>query len=77
MKELRALDCGAEILPEARIVDNGAIVVAAGVSAGIDAALHLVSTLLGREIAERTALSMQYEWTCGDADGRKVVRVAR
>lgn len=76
MDELRALESGAEVLPEARIVDNGSIVVAAGVSAGIDAALHLVSRLLGRELAEQTALYMQYEWAGADAEGRKLVRIA-
>jgi transcriptional regulator GlxA family with amidase domain len=75
MSELRTLNCGADILPEARIVDNGSVVVAAGVSAGIDAALHIVSRLLGRKLAEQTALYMQYEWTCADVDGRRVVQV--
>lgn len=75
MDELRALETGAHILPEARIVDNGSIVVAAGVSAGIDAALHVVSRLFGRKQAERTALYMQYEWTCAEVDGVKVVKV--
>ena len=76
MDELRALETGAHILPDARIVDNGAIVVAAGVSAGIDAALHVVSRLLGRKQAERAALYMQYEWTCAEVDGVKVVNAA-
>jgi transcriptional regulator GlxA family with amidase domain len=72
--ELRALDSRAEILPDARIVDNGRLVISAGVSAGIDAALHVVSRLLGREVAEQTARYMQYEWTCREVDGRIVVR---
>jgi transcriptional regulator GlxA family with amidase domain len=75
MDELRTLNCGADILPEARIVDNGSVIVAAGVSAGIDAALHIVSRILGKKLAEQTALYMQYEWTCTDVDGRKVVQV--
>jgi transcriptional regulator GlxA family with amidase domain len=73
--ELRALDSGAEILPDARIVDNGRLIISAGVSAGIDAALYIVSRLLGRELAEQTASYMQYEWTCREVDGRKVVKV--
>lgn len=48
--------------PGRRWVDNGKIVTAAGVSAGIDAALHLVSRLLGRAWAERTAHYMEYRW---------------
>jgi transcriptional regulator GlxA family with amidase domain len=62
--ELEALDAGAEIFPDARIVDNGRIVVSAGVSAGIDAALHVVARLLGREHAQATAAMMQYESAC-------------
>ena len=75
MGELRALDSGAEILPDARIVDNGRLIISAGVSAGIDAALHIVSRLLGPDAAAQTARYMQYEWTCREVDGRKVVRV--
>jgi transcriptional regulator GlxA family with amidase domain len=66
MNELRALSTGAEILPRARIVDNGRLVVSAGVSAGIDAALHIVCRLLGRQQAESTAREMDYDWIYGD-----------
>lgn len=45
-----------------RFVDNGKVVTAAGVSAGIDASLHLVDRLLGREVAQRTARYMEYKW---------------
>ena len=45
-----------------RFVDNGKIVTAAGVSAGIDAALHVVDRLLGREVAQKTARYMEYRW---------------
>ena len=34
----------------------------AGVSAGIDGALHVVDRLLGRKAAERTAHYMEYRW---------------
>jgi transcriptional regulator GlxA family with amidase domain len=61
MDELRALDCAA-VLPDARIVDNGRIITSAGVSAGIDAALHIVSRLLGHGAAIDTARYMQYDW---------------
>jgi transcriptional regulator GlxA family with amidase domain len=66
MDELRALPTEAEILPRARIVDNGRLVVSAGVSAGIDAALHIVCRLLGRQQAEATAREMDYDWIYGD-----------
>jgi transcriptional regulator GlxA family with amidase domain len=46
-----------------RFVDSGAIITTAGVSAGIDGALHTVARLLGRNVADRTARYMQYAWT--------------
>jgi transcriptional regulator GlxA family with amidase domain len=46
-----------------RFVDNGHILTTAGVSAGIDGALHLVARLLGRAAADRTARYMEYHWT--------------
>lgn len=47
---------------DVRFVDNGHIVTAAGISAGIDGALHLVDRLLGHECARTTARRMEYEW---------------
>lgn len=46
-----------------RFIDNGKIVTTAGVSAGIDGALHVVARLLGRAVADRTARYMEYRWT--------------
>jgi transcriptional regulator GlxA family with amidase domain len=46
-----------------RFVDEGRVVATAGVSAGIDGALHVVARLLGREVADRTARYMEYRWT--------------
>jgi putative intracellular protease/amidase len=45
-----------------RFVDNGKVVTAAGVSAGIDAALHVVSRMLGEDSAKATAKYMEYAW---------------
>jgi transcriptional regulator GlxA family with amidase domain len=45
-----------------RFVDNGKVVTAAGVSAGIDASLHMVERLLGKETARETARYMEYNW---------------
>ena len=44
-----------------RYVDNGRVITAAGVSAGIDASLHLVERLLGAGMADGTAAYMEYE----------------
>jgi transcriptional regulator GlxA family with amidase domain len=76
MDELRALDSGAEILPHARIVDNGSLITSAGVSAGIDAALYAVSRLIGEARAHVTARYMQYDWRCCHVDGEAVVSVS-
>ena len=45
-----------------RFVDNGKIVTSAGVSAGIDGALHVVERLLGKKAAQDTARYMEYRW---------------
>jgi transcriptional regulator GlxA family with amidase domain len=46
-----------------RFVDNGRIVTTAGVSAGIDGALHVVARLVGRSAADQTARYMEYHWS--------------
>jgi transcriptional regulator GlxA family with amidase domain len=45
-----------------RIIDNGRIIVSAGISAGIDMSLYVVSKLLGREHGIETAQYMEYDW---------------
>lgn len=50
-----------EIVEQTRLVDNGKIITTAGVSAGIDGALHIVSRLLGKETAAETARYIEYE----------------
>ena len=52
-----------DVLGDARVVDEGEIITSAGVSAGIDMALHVVRRLHGDEVARRTARDMEYEWT--------------
>jgi len=66
---LRAREPRATILDDARFVDNGRVITTAGVSAGIDGALHLVARLLGDAEAAEVAHYMQYEWD--GATGRK------
>jgi transcriptional regulator GlxA family with amidase domain len=46
----------------ARFHDNGKILSAAGVSAGIDCSLHVVARLLGAETAQQTARYIEYEY---------------
>lgn len=48
-----------------RFVDNGNVITAAGISAGIDMSLHVVARLLGRAQALETAHYMEYDWKDG------------
>lgn len=57
---LRALDPTADVDPSRRFHDHGSIVIAAGVSAGIDGALYVVGRLLGTAAAERAMQYMEY-----------------
>jgi transcriptional regulator GlxA family with amidase domain len=51
-----------KILSNERFVDNGKIITSAGISAGIDASLHVVARLLGDQHARATARQMEYRW---------------
>jgi len=51
----------AKVLANVRYVDNGRIITTAGISAGIDGALHLVAKLKGEAEAERIAKHMEYD----------------
>jgi transcriptional regulator GlxA family with amidase domain len=51
-----------EVLPGERFVDNGPVITSAGISAGIDMSLYVISRLLGEEQARRTANYMEYDW---------------
>lgn len=44
-----------------RYIDNGRVITTAGISAGIDGALHLVSKLRGKDVAEEVAKQMEYD----------------
>jgi transcriptional regulator GlxA family with amidase domain len=45
-----------------RFVDNGKIILSAGIFAGIDMSLYAVAKLLGKEQALKTAQYMEYDW---------------
>ncbi len=66
---------GARVVSGVRWVDNGGVITAAGVSAGIDAALHVVGRLLGEAEARRVAGYMEYPAPAGaEASGMVVGR---
>lgn len=58
---LAELDPSIEVRPDDRFVDSGEIVTAAGVSAGIDMALHLVARLHSVERAREVRRYIQYD----------------
>ena len=58
---LTGLDDTIEVRPDDRFVDSGDIITAAGVSAGIDMALHLVARLHSVERAREVRRGIQYD----------------
>lgn len=59
---LREFAPNTEIVENQRFVDNGKIILSAGISAGIDMSLYVVAKLLGTEKAIATAEYMEYDW---------------
>jgi putative intracellular protease/amidase len=60
--ELKQLAPKAKVVTDQRFTDNGKIITTAGLSSGIDGALHLVERIAGRGRAEEVALNMEYNW---------------
>jgi transcriptional regulator GlxA family with amidase domain len=60
LDRLRELAPTTTVLADERFVDNGQILTAAGISAGIDCALHVVERQLGTAAAEATVRYMEY-----------------
>jgi transcriptional regulator GlxA family with amidase domain len=56
----RLAELGAKPVPD-RVVEHGKIVTAAGVSSGIDMALHLVQKINGPEVAQAVQLGIEYD----------------
>jgi transcriptional regulator GlxA family with amidase domain len=61
LDDLAKLGRDIEVRPDDRWVDDGEVVTAAGVSAGIDMALHLVARLAGDERAREVRRFIQYD----------------
>jgi len=59
---LQAAAPKARVVSNKRFVDNGKIITTAGLSSGIDGALHVVEKLLGRGWAEVVATNLEYAW---------------
>jgi len=57
------------VVDDVRYVDNGKIITTAGLSSGIDGALHVIERLDGKGWAQNAALVLEYDW---DPGGRYV-----
>jgi transcriptional regulator GlxA family with amidase domain len=57
----RLAEFGATPIDDARVVVDRELWTGAGVSAGIDLALHLIAALHGRDLAEAVQLGMEYD----------------
>jgi putative intracellular protease/amidase len=51
-----------KVAPEERVVDNGKILATAGLSAGIDGALHMVDVMKGEGAGQSVANLIEYDW---------------
>jgi transcriptional regulator GlxA family with amidase domain len=61
LEDLEELGRNIDVRPDARFVDSGEVITAAGVSAGIDVALHLVARLHSEERACEVWRNIQYD----------------
>lgn len=62
LKSMAATYPNVTVVDDVRWVDNGKIVTSAGLSSGIDAALHIVAKLRNEEAARAVALHLEYDW---------------
>ena len=66
IESLRKALPATKVLSDVRFVDNGKVITTAGISAGIDGALHLVAKLKGEAAAKEVASYMEYDkWIPG------------
>lgn len=66
IESLRKALPSTKVLSDVRFVDNGSVITTAGISAGIDGALHLVARLKGEQAARDVAYYMEYDkWVPG------------
>ena len=59
-KQLKSLAPTCEVVTNQRFVDCGRIITTAGVSAGIDGALHIIQRHFGQQEAEQVASQIEY-----------------
>lgn len=59
LEDLRA--AGADVHPEARVIDDGDVLTAGGVTSGLDLALHIVARELGEQAARAGAERIEHQ----------------
>lgn len=57
---LRRTAPNAQVVEGVRFTDNGKVITSAGVSAGIDASLHVLELMYGKKVAKETAEYIEY-----------------
>jgi transcriptional regulator GlxA family with amidase domain len=62
IEELSQMIPKVKVIKNKRWVEEGQILTSAGISAGIDMSLHIVSMLEGQDLAELTARQMDYRF---------------
>jgi transcriptional regulator GlxA family with amidase domain len=60
--DLQAAAPKARVVRDKRFVDNGKIITTAGLSSGIDGALHVIERLFGKGSAQVVATALEYDW---------------
>jgi len=51
-----------DVIKDVRWADNGKVITSAGLSSGIDAALHVVARVRGTDQAKTIAMHLEYDW---------------
>lgn len=51
-----------KVVHDTRFVDNGKVITSGGLSAGMDAALHIVARIQGKVQAQNLAEGLEYDW---------------
>lgn len=59
---LREIAPDTTVYDNKRFIDNGKIILSAGISAGIDMSFYVLAKLLGEKQAQETAYHMEYDW---------------
>lgn len=62
LDELQKAAPKARVVRDRRFVDNGKIITSAGLSSGIDGALHVIERLFGKGDAQVAATALEYDW---------------